>query len=62
MDEGKKQVEAVKVLKSDTQQLSIKDEIPEDLLSEKLKMNLRNLRKLKKWRRKNLIYERSNII
>ena len=49
MDEGKKQVEAAKVLQSDTQQLSIKDEIPEDLLSEKLKMNLRNLRKLKKW-------------
>ena len=36
-DQERKHVQVLKILKPDTQQLSIKDEIPEDQLSEEAK-------------------------
>ena len=45
-EQGKKQVEALKVLKPNTQKLTIKDVIPENTLTEKkLKMSLTKLKK-----------------
>ena len=48
-DRGKKQVVALKVLKPDTQQLAIKDAIPEDQLNEEAKTLIE---KLKNWKKK----------
>ena len=36
-DQGRKQIDAVEVLKPDTPQLTIKDTIPEDQLNEEVK-------------------------
>ena len=46
--QGEKQVEALEVLKPNTQKLTIKDVSPENTLSEEVKMNLIKLRKSKK--------------
>ena len=44
-DQGRKQIEALKVLKPDAQQLTIKDVIPEDQLHEKTKSESENIKK-----------------
>ena len=45
----KKQIDALKILKPDPQQLTIKDEIPEDQLNMELKTKLRKLKEQKNW-------------
>ena len=42
-------MDALKFLKSNTQQLTIKDKIPEDQLNEEAKNETEKIRKLRKW-------------
>ena len=58
--QGKKQVEALKVSKPDTQQLSIKDEIREDKLSKEAKNKIKKLKKQKKWETEKQLFYRSD--
>ena len=45
-DQRKKQVEALKVLKPDTQQLSVKNKIPDDQLSEEVKNEIEETKEI----------------
>ena len=47
--QGKKQAEAVEVLKPITQKLRIKDAIPENTLSEEAKNELNKIKDIEKW-------------
>ena len=47
-EKGKKQVEALKVLKLKTQKLTIKDVIPKNTLSEEAKNELNEIKEIKK--------------
>ena len=47
-DQGRKQIDTLKVLEPNTQQLAIKDAIPEGQINEETKMKLRELNRQKK--------------
>ena len=56
-EQGKKQVEALEVLKRNTQKLTIKDVIPENTLSEETKNELNKIKEIEKTvYRENLVY------
>ena len=60
-DEGRKQVQTLKVLKPKTQQLPIKKEFAEDQLSEEVKNEIENIKKIEKMvSREKLIYKAGN--
>ena len=46
-DQGKKQVDALKNLKPRTQELTIKNMIPEDILNEEVKNELNQVKEIK---------------
>ena len=46
-DQGKKQVDTLKNLKPRTQELTIKDMIPEDILNEEVKNELNQVKEIK---------------
>ena len=46
-DQGKKQFDALKNLKPRTQELTIKDMIPEDILNEEVKNELNQVKEIK---------------
>ena len=61
--QGKKQVEALEVLKPNTQKLTIKDVIPENTLSEEAKNQLNKIKEIEKTLdRKNLVYRTNEYI
>ena len=56
-EQGKKQVEALEVLKPDTQKLTIKDVVPENTLNEEATNELNKVKKIQKIvDRENLVY------
>ena len=57
-EQGKKQVEALEVLKPNTQKLTIKDAIPENKLTEEAKNELNKIKEIEKTiDRENLYYK-----
>ena len=47
-DQGKKQVDALEALKPNTQELAIKNMIPEDILNDEAKNELNKIKKVEK--------------
>ena len=56
-EKGKKQVETLEIVKSDTQNFTIKDVIPENIVTEEAKHELNKTKEIEKTvRRGNLVY------
>ena len=59
-DQGKKQVDALEALKPNTQELAIKNMIPEDILNDEAKNELNKIKEIEKTiDREKLIYRES---